>query len=134
MALSGHIQGTRSRDLWPLVDTPQGTRSRDLWPLVNNQGACCNKHDGLSDRATDHRPLYLSIAEWSDAQSDSLSCLLKQAPAGSRVYVHIHLVSLVSHTINTWPYATTSNPLLCVAGNLGRSVGADIVIVVLSSR
>ena len=43
-------------------------------------GACFNKHDGLSDQVTDHRPMLFVHRESSVAGSDGPSCLLKQPP------------------------------------------------------
>ena len=54
-------------------------------------GACFNKHDGLSDPATDDSIWTNSMERWSVARSDSSACLLKQVPGnpvGNPSFVH----------------------------------------------
>ena len=59
-----------------LVSCEQGRGVLDLGPVSISTTDC-------PTRRRTKVPFYLSIAEWSNARSDSLSCILNQAPGGS---------------------------------------------------
>ena len=67
-------------DVGPVEEPAAAVGEAEAAQAEGLHGACFNKHDGLSDRATDHPPMLFVHCRMVRPQLDSPSCLLKHPP------------------------------------------------------